>query len=118
LVDLRRLVFHQRENQHRNQYPQTIWSRREQLFSCDFLTYLFTKLRLDCWSSGENIDRYSIFNISGNLSRPGNYKTRGMETPWTSKENLFTMFALVDVLIKLFYCRYLTLTFKDKLCFM
>ena len=26
-----------------------------------------------------------------------------METPWTSKENLFTMFALVDVLIKLFY---------------
>jgi hypothetical protein len=24
LVDLRRLVFHQRENQHRNQYPQTI----------------------------------------------------------------------------------------------
>ena len=33
----------------------------------------------------------------------GNYKTRGMETAWTSKENLFTMFALVDVLIKLFY---------------
>jgi hypothetical protein len=34
------------------------------------------------------------------MFEPGNYKTRGMETAWTSTENLFTMFATVDVSIR------------------